>query len=90
VKWAQENKERLYSVLGLTVKSDIAGRPVELLSAILAQLNLKLKCHKRGKRGQQVASYIVDRASFEKMRRLAAARLEVLDRDKGPEPAMVA
>jgi hypothetical protein len=85
VDWALENKERLYSVLGLTVKSDIADRPVELLSAILSQLNLKLKCHSRkGKRGQQEASYIVDRASLGMMHRLASARQAVIDRDKGP------
>jgi hypothetical protein len=55
VEWGLANKERIYSVLGITVKSDFEQRPVELLSAIFHQIGIKLQSRNLGKRNDRIA-----------------------------------
>jgi hypothetical protein len=80
IEWGLANKDRIYSVLGLTVKSDFEGRPVELLSAIFRQLNIKLQSRQLGKREERERVYTIDKESARLMWRLAKARLEGLEK----------
>ncbi len=79
VALALANKERIHRVLNYTLKDNFQDRPVELLSALVSQLNLKLECHKKGKKGSQVLTYTLNQASIETMLRLAKARKAGLD-----------
>jgi hypothetical protein len=83
VEWGLTNRDRIYSVLGITVKSDFEKRPVELLSAIFHQLGVKLQSRNLGKRNDRQRVYSVDKESARLMADLAEARLEGLQKHTG-------
>lgn len=82
VEWATENKAQLYRDLGVTVKSDIAEKPIELLATVLKQIGLKFSYRREGKRGEQLRFYKLDRQSVATMYRLAEARAKRLEEQK--------
>jgi hypothetical protein len=79
IEWSRANKDRIYNLLGIVVKSDFEQRPVELLSSIFQQLNIKLESHFVGKRAEKTRVYSIDLESVKLMARLAKARLEKLN-----------
>lgn len=90
IEWGLANKDRIYSVLGITVKSDFETRPVELLSALFHQLGVKLQSRSLGKRTDRTRLYSVDKKSARLMADLAAARLIGLQKHTGRLVELVA
>lgn len=67
------NNARALAALGVTVRSDVAKKPVQLVSSILAKLGLTLSCRKNAK-GAEV--YRVKEEEVERMDSLSEKYLE--------------
>lgn len=74
-RWAEPLRAAL-GLLGLTVRKDVLGNPVQFLSNVLRRIGVQLECRRVRREGKVVREYCIDLESIERAREMSATYLE--------------